>query len=353
MSSYITAAQLEAQRKEALRKRLNDSINSLRENLSECTSNDTGSTISYGNVHSVVINDETSGVFLFSGEIGQSLLEGVDASERETMDFSSLLSAGNSRGKKKKRLYDSLKRINDRAILYVKDEIERKRTEESIRQILDNENLDIDSKIELINIKIENYLRSGTLNEDVDTEYIESRFQEYIVLCQMLGVEPSETLFEKVEQKCVSMKQELQKREEDKYIADTIAEIMEELGCTLQGTSILQHIHGEMYRISGCNHCEVFVGRQGNSILFEPVIESRDGSENYRKSVQSDIVSVCSLYEEIERRAAERGVILRKVVFEPVSVETATIDTKKDANEFKKKKKQVRNKDKERQLGDN
>ena len=355
MSSYITAAELERQRKEALRKQLNESINSLKEKISEVTSNNTGVNVSYGTVHTTVITDEISDGFLFSGEIGGSQLEGSEIVQRETTDFSSLLSVGKKQRKKQAVLQNSVKRIEERAVLYLKDQKDRDKIERILTQIINNPNLDMDQKIEMINYRVDNYLHSGTLVKDVDNDFVESRFQEYRVLCQMLGLEPTETLFENVEQKCVSMKQELQKREEEQYIADTINEIMSELGCKSHGTSVLQHVHGEMFEISDCDHCEVFIGKQGNNILFEPIIESREGSENYRRSVQSDIVSVCSLYDEIERRAAERGVILKRVYFEPVSVDTATVNEQTDSQSKKKKEKQKQSNKhlKEKQIGEN
>ena len=353
MSSYITAAELEKRRKEELRRRLNESISSLKDKITEVTSNETGVNVSYGTVHSTVIIDEISDGFSFSGEIGGSLLEGSEINERETFDFSSLLSSGNKRGKKNMILQNSVKRIEKRAVLYLKDQKDREDIERTIEQIINNPNLDIDQKIEMIDFRVDNYLNSGMLVENVDNEFIESRFREYKVLCQMLGEEPTETLFEVVEQKCESMKKELQKREEEKYIADTISEIMSELGCKSHGTSVLQHVQGEMFELSDCEHCEVFIGKQGNNILFEPIIESREGSENYKKSVQSDIVSVCSLYEEIERRAAERGVILKKIHFEAVSVDTATVNEQTGNRSIKKKQKQSKKQLKEKQIGDN
>ena len=341
MSSYITAAQLEKQRKDALRKRLNESVNSLKNKISEISSNDTGVNVSYGTVHTTVITDEVSDGVLLSGEIGGSLIEGTDMRERETMDFSSLLSYGKQKETKATVLQESVKRIEKRAVLYLRDKKDREEIERAVKQIIENPNIDIDSKIERVNLRIDNYLHAGTLVEDVDNEFVESRIKEYMALCQMLGVAANETLLEIIEQKCVSMKQELQKREEDQYIADTINDIMTELGCKSKGTSVLQQIQGEMYEISDCEHCEVFIGKQGNNILFEPIIETREGSENYKRSVQLDIVSVCSLYDEIERRAAERGVILKKVYFEAISVETATVNEQTENKSVKKMQKHI------------
>ena len=355
MSSYITAAELEKRRKDALRKQLNESINSLKGKIREVTSNNTGVNVSYGTVHTTVITDEISDGYLLSGEIGSSQLEGSEIGQRETIDFSSLLSVGKQKVKKQAVLQESIKRIEKRAVLYLRDQKEREDIERVIKQIVNNPNLDIEQKIEMVDLRVDNYLNSGTLVENVDNEFIQSRFQEYYVLCQMLEIEPTETLLDVIEQKCVSMKQKLQKREEEQYIANTISEIMSELGCTSHGTSVLQHVQGEMFEISDCDHCEVFIGKQGNNILFEPIIESREGSENYRRSVQSDIVSVCSLYDEIERRAAERGVILKRVYFEPVSVDTATVNEQTDSQIRKKQEKQKKSNRqlKEKQIGEN
>lgn len=353
MSSYYTTAQLEAMRKEKLRKRLNESIDFLRNKLSECTSNDIGAVISFGTVHTKVIEDEISSGFEFKGEISNSIPEGTEISEREKLDLSSLLSVGNKKADKMNKLRNSIEKIKKRAILYIKDENERLKIENIVKQIVVDSSLDLDSKIEIIDMKVEGYIRSGILVENVDVDYVNSRFMEYRTLCEMLEIQPTEKLLERVELKCNELRAKLQKQEEEKYIAETISDIMKELGCSGMGSSILQNVEGEMFEIEGYEYCNIFIGKQEHSVLFEPVIHSREGSVNHKKRVQADIDGVCSFYAEVARRAAERGVILTKVDFEPVLVETATVSEKVQSGYATKKRKQQQKKLIEKQWGDN
>lgn len=353
MSSYYSAVQLEAMRKEQLRNKLNQSLESLKKSICEYHDNKVGHRISFGTVHSVRIDDIVNNKFGFSGEIGESSYKGEECGEREGINLSGLLSVGRGKSKNESNIIEIIKQKENRAILYNKDLVEKEKLEEGIRKILEDQSIDLESKTELIEMKIDSFLRSGTLIEDVDEEYVISKYDEYEALCKMMGVVPTEMLLERVEQECILMREELQKQEENKYIADTISQIMEELGCQGTGKTILQHVYGEMFNVSGCKHCNVFLGKQGKSIMFEPVIDSRDGSENQRKEVQQEIASVCTLYAEIERLAAERGVFLTKVDFNPVSVDNAVVKQNKgkekgQKNTHHRSKKTL----KERQMGD-
>ena len=72
--------------------------------------------------------------------------------------------------------------------------------------------------------------------------------------------------------------------------------------------------------------------------MFEPIGETKEGSLEKRRQIESSANSICSLYGKLEEKAAEKGVILKRVYIEPAHIEKMCVQT--DISERRTSKKQ-------------
>ena len=133
----------------------------------------------------------------------------------------------------------------------------------------------------------------------------------------------------------------MEKRRQDEYIMGTIEEIMAEMGCHVKEDAVLDHTAGLMYSVDGHPLCDVFVGNDGSGIMFEPVGESKDGSIERRRQIESSANSICSLYATIEKKAAERGIILHRVYMDPAKIEKMCVQSDISERNIKKQQRKT------------
>lgn len=339
MSSCYTTAELEAMRKERLRQELKDSIQALKTKM-ETTFENKAQISANENIKLTVVDDDI-GVngYQFQGTIGANDTETVQSYERDVLDFSALLTFNaNALSTLEVKLKSLIEQIKERAILSRRDVEERDRLEKKIASLIDDTAMDIEDKIIFAKMRITSYLQAGSLISQVDKSQLLSNMMEYRVLCALIDMEPVESLPEKVDEEILRLTKILEKRKQDEYIMSTLTEIMEDLGCHMKEESILDYTPGQLFSVDGHPLCDVFMGVDGNGIMFEAIAESREGSLDRARQIQSSANSICSLYSEIEERAAEKGIILRNVYITPTDMEMISVRSDIQENKSKKQK---------------
>lgn len=324
MSSCYNTVKLEAMRKARLKQELTDSIQMLREQLQTESENNTHVTQRSNIDIAVSLADDSAEGYCGEAVITGSMLENADSKSktgRSELDFSSLLSAAGATHAKPESELDSLiKKVDERPIISEKDEEDRTRLLAGLAKIVHEPTMDIEDKLRLIKMRVSSYLQGAAVITKSDEEKIKSEYYEYCALCEMLDVKPTEKLPYRVKKEIVRMTSVLEKQKQDAYIMDVIGEIMEDLGCHVKSNATLNHTTGQMYAVDGHPLCDVFVGSDGNGIMFEPVGESRDGSLEKQRQIEESANYTCSLYEIVEERAAEKGVILKRVYIAPARI---------------------------------
>lgn len=324
MSSYYTTAQLEAARKAHLKQELADSIQKLKEQLQVKRANNVQMTTGSNIEMSVFVTDNLVGGYSKRAVItGAILQEGSDYAEarKDDLDFSVLLFSANKKPTKLElELHSWIKKVDERPIVSEKDEKDRTRLLAELAKTIQASAMDIEDKIGSVKMRVLSYLQGAARITEADEEKIESTYYAYCALCEILEVKPTERLPYQVEREVARMTSVLEKRRQDEYVMDVIGDIMEELGCSIKDDAVLDQTVGQMYAVDGHPLCDVFVGNDGNGIMFEPVGESKDGSLERQRQIESSANSICSMYATLEERAAEKGVILRRVYIEPAHI---------------------------------
>ena len=342
MSSYYTAAQLEAMRKERLKQDMSDAIQKIKEQLQTEHSNNVY-IVESSNIELSVFEVDNS----IEGYSGDAIITGAmlqekhieNAQERDSLDFSELLFSSHKKPTRLEIELDSwIKRIDERPIVSEKDAKDRTRLLSELARILNTPTMDIEDKIRLTKTRVNSYLQGSVSLTSTDKAEIESDYYHYLALCQMLCVKPKEKHPYLVKKEIQRMTSILEKRQQDEYIMGVIDEIMEELGCHVKDEAVLDHTIGQVYSVDGHPLCDVFIGNDGSGIMFEPIGESKGGSLEKRRQIESSANSMCSLYEKIEEKAAEKGVILKRVYLEPVNINSMCVQN--DISERTEKKKQ-------------
>lgn len=331
MSSYYTAAELEAMRKARIKQELVNSIKKLKEQMQEEHDNrveiDVGSKIEM----SVFAKDDSIGGYNKCVNIDGTMLlkkDEIVESKRIGLDFSDLLISTNTKPTKLElELNLWIKKVDERLVLSEKDEKDRVRLVTELEKTIKNSNIDIEDKINYVKMRVSSYLQGSTKVTEKEINRIQSIYYEYCALCKMLDVKPTEIIPYRVEQEVLRMTSIMEKRKQDEYIMDVIEEIMESLGCHVKDDAVLDHTIGQMYSVDGHPLCEVFVGNDGTGIMFEPVGESKEGSLEKLRQIENSANSICSLYSIIEKRAAEKGVILKRVYLEPAKINELCVQT--------------------------
>lgn len=339
MSSYYTAAELERRRQEALRQELNRSIEKLRARLRSAHETEVQVSEAANIVLTVFDSDAgTGGSGIFEAVCAGLPEEERVTTRREITDLSPLLLAAEARPSRTEREIDDLiRRIDERPVLTQNDAESRTRLIAAVAGCLQTD-ADIGEKLDFVRARVSSYLRDAAVLTDDDRERLRAQYFTYCALCSMSGIAPTETVPYRIEEKIAEMTARLEKEQEDAYIMQVITEIMEELHCHVKGEAVLEQDEGLVFSVEGTPLCDVFVSRDSSGILFEPVGDLSDGSLERRRSVEQSANSICAMYTELERRAAERGVILRRVVCAAVDagemhmrseIQTQTADKRK------------------------
>lgn len=331
MSSYYTTAQLEEMRKARLKQELADSIHSLKEQLQIKHTNDVKMTVMPNFETTVFIEDDAVGGYSKSAIMTGSMLqaeEGHDNARQDALDFSTLLFSKNMKPTKLEKELDSwVNKADERPIISERDEQDRTRILAELAKIIKASETDIEDKIRLVKMRVSAYIQGAARITDADKEKMASTYLEYCALCEMLEVRPTESIPYRVEKEVARMTSVLEKRKQDEYIMGVIENIMAELGCHAKGDAVLDHTVGQMFAVDGHPLCDVFIGNDGNGIMFEPVGDSKGGSLERQRQIESSANSICSLYATLEERAAEKGVILERVYAEPVHIDEMCVQS--------------------------
>lgn len=344
MSSYYTTAQLEVMRKARLKQELADSIQKLKEQLQTEHVNSVQVTAGANIETTVFVKDDAVGGYSRNAIVTGAMLQTEDiqtSSKQDELDFSGLLVSAHRKPTKLEQELDSwIKRVEERPIVSEKDEKDRIRLLAELEKTIHVSAIDIEDKIKSVKMRVSAYLQGAERITDADKEKMESTYSEYCALCEMLEVKPTEKFPYRVEKEVTRMTAVLEKRRQDEYVMDIIEDIMENLGCHAKDDAVLDHTVGQMYAVDGHPLCDVFIGHDGSGIMFEPVGESKDGSLERQRQIENSANSICSLYSTLEERAAEKGVILKRVYIEPAHIKEmcvqADISKRKDRKKQKK-----------------
>lgn len=324
MSSYYTTAQLEAMRKARLKKELADSIQRVKEQLQTEHINSVQMTAGANIATTVFVTDDAVGGYSKNAVVTGAMLQDEKSRgdiKRDELDFSGLLFSTHKKTTKLEQELDSwVKKVDERPIISEMDEKDRTRLLAELAKTIQASAIDIEDKIRSVKMRVSTYLQGSARITDADKAKMESTYFEYCALCEMLEVKPTERLPYRVEKEAARMTYVLEKRRQDEYVMDVIEHIMEDLGCHATDDAVLDHTVGQMYAVDGHPLCDVFVGNDGSGIMFEPVGESKGGSLERQRQIESSANSICSLYATLEERAAEKGVILKRVYIEPVQI---------------------------------
>lgn len=341
MSSYYTAAQLEAMRKAQLKKDLSDAIQKLKEQLQTEHSNDVQMTSSANVEISVFASDDSAGGYKKDAVITGAMLNEESrktAVTRDILDFSGLLVSSYKKPTRLEKELDSwVQKADERPVISEKDEKDRTRLLAELAKTIQS-SADIEDKIRAVKMRVTSYLQGSARVTSTDKANMESDYYQYCALCSMLKVKPTEKYHYRIKKEIERMTAVLEKRNQDEYIMGVIEDVMEELGCHAKDGAVLDHTMGQLFSVDGHPFCDVFIGNEGSGIMFEPVGDSRDGSLEKRRQIESSANSICSLYGKLEEKAAERGVILKRVYMEPACIEHMCVQS--DIKERSEKKKQ-------------
>lgn len=339
MSSYLTTAQLEAMRKARIKNELLVGIKHLSVQLSMEYKNDVECYKCSNMVSTIFVEDQGVSGYDDDNEVDISSIQRDDdiKIDHEELDFSDLLQTIHKESSLETELNDWIKKADCRVILRKKDEEDRIRLLSILSEVVQDNSLDIEDKIKNVKMRVEAYLNSSYTPTQAEQQAISEEYFEYVALCQMLDVTPREKYPYRIHLEIDRMKAVLEKRANDEYIMETIHEIMSDLGCSNAEDAILDHVIGSKFKVDGHEVCDVFVGRDGAGIMFEPIVDASDKNVSNTER-KSDIEHVCSLYKEIEDRAFERGILLNRVYLEPLSVQDCCTEEKVTSAKKKKKK---------------
>lgn len=342
MSSYYTTVQLEAMRKARLKQELADCIQSLKKQLQTEHKNNVQMTSSSNIETNVSIADESVSGYSRNTVVVGTVLQtekGQGNTSRDELDFSGLLFSVHKKPTRLEQELDSwVKKVDERPIVSERDEKDRTRLLAELAKMIQASAIDIEDKIKSVKLRVSTYLQGAARITSADKEKMESTYFEYCALCEMLEVKPTERLPYRVEKEVIRMTSVLEKRRQDEYVMDVIEDIMEDLGCHAKDDAVLDHTVGQMYAVDGHPLCDVFIGNDGSGIMFEPIGESKGGSLERQRQIENSANSICSLYATLEERAAEKGVILKRVYAEPAHINEMCVQS--DISERSDRKKQ-------------
>lgn len=345
MSSYMSAAQIEAQRKAKLKKDLTESVQQLKEQLRASHENlaqvEAGTHIRL----MYAASDDSDSGYDKNIQITEEMVQSADRTEaekREELDFSALLYAEHKKTDRLSReLAFWLGRVEERPILTKKDEQDRTRILAELARLVRDTSMDREDQVKAVKMRVSGYLQGASVLSAAEEARIRDQYLEYCALCEMLECIPTEQVPYRVEQEVKRMTGLLEKRQQEAYVMEVIGGILEELGCHAEEEAVLDHTAGRMYSVEGNSLCDVFVGRDGSGILFEPVGRSREGSLERQRQTLNSANAICSLYPLLEERAADRGVILQRIYAEPVELEELFVQSDVSVKTDEKRKRKT------------
>lgn len=338
MSSYYTTAELEQMRKAQIRRHLEQKLNALQAQL-RAGGESTATVAAAAAAQTVSIQDDAQRGYTYTGS-GPSVTERSTQPEARTViDLSALLRVPTAPSKLSRQLEDTIRKADERAILTQADAQDKARLMTAISQITSDPNMDIEDKILAVQLRVQSFLQCGTPISAVDTQKLQDARLEYSALCRMLELTPQADLLpDQIRHENERMKQLLEKQAQQAYILQTLGEILEQLGCHVQGSAVLDHTEGQVFSVDGAPLCDVFVGADHSGILFEPIAQTRGGSLDRQRQTQQHANKICALYATLEEKALERGILLRRVYADPVDQDTICIQS--DLEQFVQKKQQ-------------
>ncbi len=344
MSSYYTAAQLEAMRKARLKQELSDTIQKLKEQLQTEHSNNAQIASSANIEISVFATDDSVGGYSKNATVTGAMLQDENKQatvQRDDLDFSGLLFSSHKKPTRLELELDSwVQKVDERPVISEKDEKDRTRLLAELAKTIQASAVDIEDRIRSVKMRVTSYLQGAARVTLSDKANMESEYFQYCALCKMLDVKPTEKYPYRIKKEIGRMTAVLEKRNQDEYIMGVIEDIMDELGCHAKDDAVLDHTVGQIYSVDGHPLCDIFIGNDGSGIMFEPVGESKEGSLEKRRQIESSANSICSLYGKLEEKAAERGVILKRVYIEPTHI--AQMCVQSDISERSARKKQIK-----------
>lgn len=314
MSSYYTAAELEARRREQLRQELRSSIQAMTEQLRMEANRQT----EVQEVISAAAADEDAGVSGYQFQGTRAETGTVSQKSHEALDFSALLLLPET-DVWKERMQALRDRISERAVLSRRDEAARSRLEQELERLEENETLAPEERWAAAERRVNAYLAAGAPASKTDRGWLESLALEYRALCVLAGTAAEETLPEAMEEEIRKLTRKLERKREDAYIEQALTEIMEDLGCHVREQAVLGPAAGRLFSVEGHPLCDVFVGEDQSGFLFEPIAVKKAVSPEQKRQIQEGAAHICGLYDELEQRAAAKGILLREVYRLPVS----------------------------------
>ena len=344
-SSYYTAAQLEAMRKEELRQSLLLRIASMKKQLEDTSDKAPAEGESFSNIEVTVAQTDAglSGVEKTSVSAAAFLGETKNVT---ALDFSSILASVSTKNSPlSEKLTALLARIDERPILRKEDQKEQERLISGIHKIMLDKKMDIEDTINLAEMRILSYLSSNQTSSSRDVARFEELRLEYRALCHLLSETEQPLLLDELESSVPKMEAVLLKHEENEYIIRAIEESMEAVGFRMQESCSLEKMEGALYAVDNSPLCDVFVAQDGGGFLFETVMKSGEESLNRRNQVEENARSICSKYNMLEEEAAKRGVILNCIdAVQPKYGEIAS-DAKVVSSQGTRKKRQKQNRE--------
>ena len=353
MSSYYTSAQLEAQRQARIEAELERKIQEIKNQLANSIQNVQAqlqiqhvnkgvmTEMNHYKVSVQMADDAVEGRCANVTINAETLLAGQrqQAQVREGLDWSKLLQTVDVLPTKLEIELESwIKKVDERPMLSPKDEADRERILIELNTLLQSSDMDIEDKIQRAKKSVTSYLQAAPKLSEWDKAQMESNYCEYCALCELLEEAPVETVSYRIEKEIQKMKERLTKQAKDAYVQQVISEIMTSIGCELKTEVVLNQTEGQLYSVDGHPFCDVFVGNEGSGILFETVGKDEARSMEQKRNMERSANSICSLYQTVAERAAQRGVILKQIYFSNAVLNQMHMQS--DVNEQKVSKKQ-------------
>lgn len=340
MSSSYSVAELEAMRKAKVLAELNEGIEKLKLRLQTSSNNDIEE-IKRGNYAISVFSDEE----VFERKVEANAVNeedinssfNLDTEYREEIDFSKLLFAVARENVLLVDLKEWINKVENRGIYRKKDEVDRARLLKALEMIIQDQQMDVEEKIQGVKMRVESYLSHAYELTVAEQDEINRDYLHYVALCQMLDITPREKYPYRVRCEIDRMQSVLEKRAQNEYIMETIQDILTDMGCTLKGEAILDHVQGMTFSVNGNEICDVFVGNDGNGLMFEPIVQTKKESLT-ANDIQNDIGHVCSLYKEMEDRAFDKDIVFKHIYMDSVDAKQCCREERVTTQKKNKKK---------------
>jgi len=355
MSSYYASGSVEESYEERLRRALAENIKKIKQQLETTQPNCVQIFQKLNIITKVETTDE--GMCESGEKVEQTIVSkenvhttsGKHIQHREILDFSEFLAPQEHRPSKLElELQSWMWKVEERPILTEKDSSDRVRLMREVSRVADDNTIDIEDKIKQVRMMVQSYLQAASHFTEGEKEKIQSDYYEYLALCELAGEEPKEQLPYRVEKEISRLKCMLQEHDKQQYIMNVIQEAMEELGGHMKESVILEHTPGMLFSVDGHPLCDVFIGNDGNGIMFEPIGVSQNNSLDKDRQMENSANKICALYEELEEKVAEKGVFFRKIYIEPVNaeemfvLEDVCVDKKKHRREAQEQSRKLR-----------